>query len=74
VRYGVDWILLCPSIVENSHFSYGLGAEPTLYRRLLDGTAPPWLQVVALDEELRDSIRLFAIDPEAGPAGPSTKP
>ena len=37
-----------------------------MYRRLLDGTAPPWLRPVALSEELRDSMRLFALDPGAG--------
>jgi hypothetical protein len=62
VRYGVDWILLCPSIVEEAHFIEGREGEATLYRSLVDGTAPPWLRPVALGEGLRDSMRLFALD------------
>jgi hypothetical protein len=62
-RHGVDWILLCPSLVEASYFEGG--GEATLYRRLLDGTAPLWLRPVALDEDLRDSMRLYALDPDA---------
>jgi hypothetical protein len=66
IRHGVDWILLCPSIVERGHFTEGREGEATLYRRLLDGTAPSWLRAVALGEELSDSMRLFALDPGAG--------
>jgi hypothetical protein len=75
VRHGVDWILLCPSIVEAGHFIEGREGEATLYRTLLDGTAPPWLRAVALDENLGGSMRLFALEPGARPAtGPNTKP
>jgi hypothetical protein len=71
---GVDWILLCPSIVERGHFTEGREGQATLYRRLVDGTAPPWLRAVGLGEELRESMRLFALVPGAGPApDPSTK-
>jgi hypothetical protein len=74
-RHGVDWILLCPSIVERSHFTEGREGEATLYRRLLDGTEPPWLRPVALGEELRDSMLLFALDRGAARAADfSTKP
>ena len=66
-RHGVDWILLCPSIVERGHFTEGREGEATLYRRLLDGTAPTWLRAVGLGEELRGSMQLFEIDPGAGP-------
>ncbi|MGH6921833.1 MAG: hypothetical protein ACREJ0_29550, partial [Geminicoccaceae bacterium] len=73
-RHGVDWILLCPSIVEHGHYTEGREGEATLYRRMLDGTAPPWLRPVALSEELRDSMRLFALDPGAELAtGPNTE-
>jgi hypothetical protein len=65
-RHGVDWILLCPSIVERGHFTEGREGEPTLYRRLLDGTAPSWLRPVGLGEELRGSMQLFEIAPGAG--------
>jgi hypothetical protein len=75
IRHGVDWILLCPSLVEDSYFIDGRDGAATLYRRLLEGTAPPWLRAVGLGEELRDSMRLFALDPGAGSdTGPSTKP
>ena len=66
-RHGVDWILLCPSIVERGQFTEGREGEATLYRRLLDGTAPAWLRAVGLGEELRGSMQLFEIDPGAGP-------
>ncbi len=64
VHHGVDWILLCPGIVERSHFLEGREGAATLYRRLLDGTAPAWLQPVALGDELGQSMRLFAVAPE----------
>jgi hypothetical protein len=66
-RHGVDWILLCPSIVERGHFGEGRDGEPTLYRRLLDGTAPAWTRPVALGEELGATVRLFAFEPGARP-------
>jgi hypothetical protein len=72
-RHRVDWILLCPSIVEHSHFIEGRETEATLYQRLLDGTAPSWLRPVALGEELRAAMRLYALDPGSEVAAdPST--
>jgi hypothetical protein len=75
VRHRVDWILLCPSIVERSHFLEG-SDPPTLYQRLLDGTAPAWLQPVALGDEAGDLLRLFALAPDPGPeaAPPALRP
>jgi hypothetical protein len=67
-RHGVDWVLLCPSIVEQGHFMEGHEGEATLYQRLLDGTAPAWLRQVTLGEDLRDSMRLYALDPSGEPA------
>ncbi|HEX5078766.1 MAG TPA: hypothetical protein VFV80_06400 [Geminicoccaceae bacterium] len=67
-RHGVDWILLCPSVIENSYFVEGHEGERTLYRRLVDGTPPPWLHPVALDEDLRRSVRLYALDSAAASA------
>jgi hypothetical protein len=73
-RHGVDWLLLCPSIVERGHFIEGREGEVTLYRRLLDGTAPSWLRAIALGEELGDSMRLYALVLDAERAtGPNTE-
>jgi hypothetical protein len=73
-RHGVDWILLCPSIVERGHFTEGHEGEATLYQRLLDGTAPAWLRPVALGEDLRDSMRLYALEPASGPNAITGRP
>jgi hypothetical protein len=67
--HGVKWILLCPSLVERGHFVEGHEGEATLYQRLLDGTAPPWLRPIELAEDLRDHMRLFAFDPNLALAG-----
>jgi hypothetical protein len=64
--HGVSWILLCPSTVERDHYGEGHEGEATLYRRLLDGTAPAWARPVALPEDLREQMRIFALD--FGPA------
>jgi hypothetical protein len=73
-RHRVDWILLCPSIVEQDHYLEGREGAATLYRHLLDGTAPAWLRPVALDDELRGSIRLYAVEPTTRPeADPPTE-
>jgi hypothetical protein len=73
--HGVDWILLCPNIVERSMFLDGHEAEATLYRRLIDGTAPAWLRPVTLDADLHDQIRLYEVDPSRAVArGASESP
>jgi hypothetical protein len=73
-RHGVDWILLCPSIVERGHYTEGHENESTLYRRLLDGAPPSWLRPVAIGEDLRESMLLYALEPDdARAAGPITK-
>lgn len=74
-NHGVDWILLCPSIVERSTFLDGDGTEATLYRRLVDGTSPTWLRPVTLSDELGDQMQLYEVD--TGPAvahGPNAPP
>ncbi len=63
-RHGVDWILLCPSIVERSHFLEGHEGEATLYQQLLDGAPPPWLHPVALSEDLQDVMQLYTLRPD----------
>jgi hypothetical protein len=62
-RHGVNWIVLCPSIVERGHYDEGHDGEATLYQRLLDGTAPAWARPVALPEDLREHMRIFAVGP-----------
>jgi hypothetical protein len=68
-QHGVDWILLCPSIVEHGHFIEGREADVTLYRRLLEGSAPPWVRPMALPDDLGEVMRLYAIEPPAELAG-----
>jgi hypothetical protein len=68
-RHGVKWILLCPSIVERDHFIGGRNGQATLYQRLLDGAAPPWLQPVPLTEDLRGHMLLYTFDPNSALAG-----
>jgi hypothetical protein len=73
--HDVDWILLCPSIVERSMFLDERATEDTLYRRLIDGTGPAWLRQVTLNDELHDQIRLYEVDPSrAGARSPSASP
>jgi len=67
--HGVNWILLCPSVVESGYFADRVEDQPTLYRRLLDGTAPSWLRPIALPEDLRAHVRLFAFAPRPTFAG-----
>jgi hypothetical protein len=65
-RFGVDWILLCPSATERALFAVPGARRPTLYQRLVDGETPPWLRPVALGGELAAEARLFEV---VGPSG-----
>jgi hypothetical protein len=60
-RFGVDWILLCPSATERALFALPGATAPTLYERLADGDAPPWLRAVPLDDEVAAAARLFVV-------------
>jgi hypothetical protein len=73
-RFGVDWILLCPSATERSLFAVPGAARPTLYQRLADGDVPPWLRPLPLEGDLATAARLFEIVPRddhraAAPSG-----
>jgi hypothetical protein len=63
-RFGVDWILLCPSATERALFAVPGAARPTLYQRLVDGDAPPWLRPLPLEGDLAAAARLFQIVPQ----------
>jgi hypothetical protein len=60
-RFGVDWILLCPSATERALFAVPDAARPTLYQRLVEGAAPPWLQPLPLEGDLATEARLFEV-------------
>ena len=60
-RFGVDWILLCPSATERALLALEGASAPTLYQRLADGEAPDWLRAVPLEEELAAAARLFEV-------------
>ena len=61
VEREVDWILLCPNLVERSIFAPEHGPRNTLYQRLIDGRAPSWLRPVALTEDLGADVRLYRV-------------
>jgi hypothetical protein len=65
-RFRVDWILLCPSATERALFAVPGAVPPTLYRRLLDGDAPPWLRQLPLEGDLADGARLFEVVRQSG--------
>ena len=56
-RFGVDWILLCPSATERALFAVPGEARPTLYQRLADGDVPPWLRPLPLQGDLAAAAR-----------------
>lgn len=60
-RFGVDWILLCPSATERALFAVDAATGPTLYQHLADGEAPDWLRPVPLEEDLAAAARLFEV-------------
>jgi hypothetical protein len=60
-RVDVDWILLCPSATERALFAVPGEARPTLYQRLVDGDAPPWLRPLPLEGDLAKDARLFEV-------------
>jgi hypothetical protein len=60
-RFGVDWILLCPSATERWLFAVPAATGPTLYQRLADGEAPVWLRPVSLEGDLAVAARLFEV-------------
>ena len=60
-RFGVDWILLCPSATERALLALEGASAPTLYQRLADGEAPDWLRAVPLEEEVAAAARLLEV-------------
>lgn len=65
VESSVDWILLCPSAAERRFFD----TENSLYRQLIDGTPPSWLDPIDLPEAIREQALLYAVrlEPVAAP-------
>jgi hypothetical protein len=60
-RFGVDLVLLCPSATERALFAVPGETSPTLYQRLADGDAPPWLRPLPLEGDLATEARLFEV-------------
>jgi len=60
-RRGIDWILLCPSESEQVLFTASDQGRRTLYRRLIAGEAPAWLEPLELPEAHRGDAMLFAV-------------
>jgi len=73
MRFGVDWILLCPSATERALLALEGASAPTLYQRLADGEAPAWLRPLPLEGDLAAEARLFEVvrsdRPHAAAAG-----
>jgi hypothetical protein len=57
---GIDLVFTCPFSNERVLYARADGA-PTLYDRLGDGDAPPWLHEVALPPELSPYFQLFRV-------------
>ncbi len=57
---GIDLVFTCPFSNERVLYARSDGA-PTLYDRLGDGDAPPWLREVALPPELSPYFQLFRV-------------
>ena len=56
----VELVMFCPSDNEATYYIFKKGA-PTLLKRMIDGTAPPWVKEVAMPDKLKDRFRLFEI-------------
>lgn len=61
LEHEVDWILLCPNVVERSIFAPDHGPPNTLYQRLVDGRAPSWVRPVTLTKDLAADVRLYRV-------------
>jgi hypothetical protein len=68
-RHHIDWIMLCPSTAERRQFAQARDDPRTLYRRLVEGTPPPWLQHLPLPPELADEVSVFAVVPTSSRSG-----
>jgi len=73
-RFGVDWILLCPSATERALFAVPDARQPTLYQRLADGAAPSWLRALPLEGDLAAEARLFQVIRPGNRAAAVTRP
>ena len=60
-RFGVDWILLCPSATERWLFAVPGASGTTFYERLADGEPPRWLRPLPLEDDLAEAARLFEV-------------
>jgi hypothetical protein len=67
-RFGVDWILLCPSATERALFAVPAARRTTLYQRLVDGEAPRWLRPLPLEGDLAAEARLFQVIRQSSPS------
>jgi hypothetical protein len=68
-RHGVDWILLCLGASETTLRGEDMPGEPTLYERLIDGEAPPWLRSPQLTEASAGAALLYEVVDRAVPVG-----
>jgi hypothetical protein len=66
-RFGVDWILLCPSATERSLFAVPGATRTTFYQRLADGRPPRWLRPLPLEDDIAEAARLFEVTPDDPP-------
>ena len=62
-RFGVDWILLCPTGPERKLFRIQSGEQTPFYLRLADGRPPPWLRRLEVAGDLAAEVRLFEVLP-----------
>lgn len=61
---GLDLILLCPM---QDRIQYDTGDESSLYRRLLRGDLPAWVEPIDLPERLDRGFLLFRVDVPGSP-------
>ena len=59
-RRGIDLFLFC-RVSEDPSFESFVDGRPTLYRRLLDGRPPSWLNPLALPGDLGERFRLHGV-------------
>jgi hypothetical protein len=59
-RRGIDLFLFC-RVAEDPSFATVIDGRPTLFRRLLDGRPPAWLDPLALPGDLGERFRLYGV-------------
>ena len=56
----VELVMFCPSDNEATYYIFRKG-PPTLLKRMLDGSAPPWVTEKPLPDNLKGRFRLYEI-------------